>query len=72
MAVASTKLIKRVEEYVEKLQIIFAPLFFAIIGAHIDLNVLFLSGIIISIAIFTKLIGCGVPSLIFLKNKSKL
>jgi Kef-type K+ transport system membrane component KefB len=76
MAVSSTKLIKRVEEYVEKLQIIFAPLFFAIIGAQVDLrgvnlNVLFLSGIIISIAIFTKLIGCGAPSLIFLKNKSK-
>ncbi|HEY5630639.1 MAG TPA: cation:proton antiporter [Nitrososphaeraceae archaeon] len=76
MAVASTKLIKRVEEYVEKLQIIFAPLFFAIIGAQVDLrevnlNVLFLSGVIVAIAIFTKLIGCGVPSLIFLKNKSK-
>jgi Kef-type K+ transport system membrane component KefB len=76
MAVASTKLIKRVEEYVQKLQIIFAPLFFAIIGAQVDLrgvnlNVLFLSGVIISIAIPTKLIGCGAPSLIFLKNKSK-
>jgi Kef-type K+ transport system membrane component KefB len=76
MAVASTKLIKRVEEYVEKLQIIFAPLFFAIIGAQVDLrgvnvNVLFLSGIIVAIAIFTKLIGCGIPSFVFLKNKSK-
>ena len=76
MAVASTKLIKRVEEYVEKLQIIFAPLFFAIIGAQVDLrgvnlNVLFLSGIIVAIAIFTKLIGCGIPSFAFLKNKSK-
>jgi Kef-type K+ transport system membrane component KefB len=76
MAVASTKIIKRVEEYVEKLQIIFAPLFFAIIGSQVDLrgvnlNVLFLSGIIVSIAIFTKLIGCGLPSMIFLKNKSK-
>jgi Kef-type K+ transport system membrane component KefB len=75
MAVASTKLIKRVEEYVEKLQIIFAPLFFAIIGAQVDLrgvnvNVLFLSGIIVAIAIFTKLIGCGIPSFAFLKNKS--
>ena len=38
MAVASTKLMKRVEEYVEKLQIIFAPLFFAIIGAQVDLR----------------------------------
>src|ERR1044072_4268905 len=32
MAVASTKIIKRVEEYVDKLEIIFDPLFFAIIG----------------------------------------
>jgi Kef-type K+ transport system membrane component KefB len=56
MAVSSTKIIKRVEEYVEKLQIIFAPLFFAIIGAQVDLrgvnfNVLLLSGVIVSIAI---------------------
>jgi Kef-type K+ transport system membrane component KefB len=76
MAVASTKLIKTVEEYVEKLQIIFAPLFFAIIGAQVDLRgvnltVLYLSAVVISIAILTKLIGCGIPSLIFLKNKSK-
>ncbi|MDN5847229.1 MAG: cation:proton antiporter, partial [Candidatus Nitrosocosmicus sp.] len=34
MAVASTKLIKQVEEYAHKLQFIFAPLFFAIIGAQ--------------------------------------
>ena len=71
-----TRIIKRVEEYVEKLQIIFAPLFFAIIGAQVDsrgvnLNVLFLSGVIVSIAILTKLIGCGLPSMIFLKNKGK-
>src|ERR1051326_8879598 len=76
MAVASTKLMKRVEEYVEKLQIIFAPLFFAIIGAQVDLRgvnltVLYLSDVVISIAIFTKLIGCGIPSLLFLRDKSK-
>jgi Kef-type K+ transport system membrane component KefB len=76
MAVSSTKIIKRVEEYVEKLQIIFAPLFFAIIGAQVDLrgvnlNVIFLSGVIVSIAIITKLIGCGIPSMMFLKDKSK-
>ena len=38
MAVASTKLIKQVEEYAHKLQFIFAPLFFAIIGAQVDLR----------------------------------
>ena len=74
MAVASTKLVKQVEEYAHKLQFIFAPLFFAIIGAQVDLRgvnleVLVISGIIVVIAISTKLVGCGLPSLIFLKDK---
>ena len=76
MAVSGTKIIKRVEEYVDKLEIIFAPLFFAIIGAQVDLrgvniNVLVLSGVIVAVAIVTKLVGCGIPSLIFLKDKTK-
>jgi Kef-type K+ transport system membrane component KefB len=76
MAVASTRIIKQVHEYVDKLQIIFAPLFFAIIGAQVDLrgvniDVLLLAGIIIAIAVVTKLIGCGLPSLLFLKNKAR-
>ena len=76
MAVASTRVIKQIGEYVSKLEIIFAPLFFAIIGAQVDLrginlNVLFLAGLIVAIAIITKLIGCGIPSVIFLKDRSK-
>jgi Kef-type K+ transport system membrane component KefB len=76
MAVASTRVIKQVEQYVSKLGIIFAPLFFAIIGAQVDLRgvnieVLYLSGIIIAIAVVTKLVGCGLPALIFLKNKGR-
>ncbi|MDQ4015291.1 MAG: cation:proton antiporter [Thermoproteota archaeon] len=76
MAVASTRIIDQVHEYVDKLQIIFAPLFFAIIGAQVDLrgvnlDVLFLAGIIIAIAVVTKLIGCGLPSLLFLKDKAR-
>ena len=70
---ASTRLIKQVEEYVHKLQIIFAPLFFAIIGAQVDLrginlDVLLIAGILVFIAIVTKMLGCGLPSLIFLKK----
>jgi Kef-type K+ transport system membrane component KefB len=76
MAVASTRVIKQIGEYVSKLEIIFAPLFFAIIGAQVDLrginiNVLYLAGLIVAIAIVTKLVGCGVPSMIFLKDRSK-
>jgi Kef-type K+ transport system membrane component KefB len=77
MAVASTRVIKQIEEYVSKLGIIFAPLFFAIIGAQVDLrgvnlNVLYVAGIMVAVAIITKLIGCGLPAMIFLKgNKTK-
>jgi Kef-type K+ transport system membrane component KefB len=76
MAVASTKIIGRVEEYVEKLEIIFAPLFFAIIGAQVNLTgvnlyVLFLAAIVVIVAISTKLIGCGLPAILFLKSKSR-
>jgi Kef-type K+ transport system membrane component KefB len=76
MAVASTRIIKQVEEYVDKLEIIFGPLFFAIIGAQVNLTgvnieVLILSAIVIIVAIVSKLVGCGLPSLLFLKNKSK-
>lgn len=76
MAVASTRLIKQVDQYAEKLLIIFGPLFFAIIGAQVDLrgvnfNVLYLSGIVIAIAVTTKIVGCGLPSILFLKDKTK-
>jgi Kef-type K+ transport system membrane component KefB len=76
MAVASTRIIHQVHEYVDKLQIIFAPLFFAIIGAQVDLrgvnlDVLYIAGIMIAIAVVTKLIGTGLPSLIFLKERTK-
>lgn len=76
MAVASTRIIKQIHEYVDKLQIIFAPLFFAIIGAQADLrgvnlDVLYIAGIMIAIAVITKLIGTGLPAIIFLKDRKK-
>jgi Kef-type K+ transport system membrane component KefB len=76
MAVASTKIIKRIEEYVEKLEIIFAPLFFSIIGAQvnftgINLEVLLLSVVVIVVAIVSKLAGCGLPATIFMRDKSR-
>jgi len=76
MAVASTRVIKQIEQYVGKLEVIFAPLFFAIIGAQVDLrginfDVMILAGVIVGVAIITKLIGTGLPAMIFLKNKNQ-
>ena len=76
MALSTTKVFEKIENYIGKIGLIFAPLFFAIIGAQVDLravdlNVLMLSGIIIVVAIATKLFGCGLPSMFFLKNKAQ-
>lgn len=76
MALSATKVFAKVENFVDKLGLIFAPLFFGIIGAQVDfrtvdLNILMLSGIVIVIAIATKLFGCGVPAMLFLKNRTR-
>jgi len=75
MALSTTKVFEKIENYVSKIGLIFAPLFFAIIGAQVDLravdlNILMLSGVIIAIAIVTKLFGCGLPAMLFLKSKA--
>lgn len=76
MALSTTKVFEKIEGYISKIGLIFAPLFFAIIGAQvdftgIDLEVVMLSGIIIAVAVVTKLFGCGLPAWLFLKNRTQ-
>ena len=75
MALSTTKVFEKIENFISRIGLIFAPLFFAIIGAQVDfrtvnLDVLMLSGVVIAIAISTKLFGCGLPAILFLKNKA--
>ena len=76
MALSTSKVFEKIETYIGKIGLIFAPLFFAIIGAQVDLRevsweILGLSGIIIAIAVVTKLFGCGLPAMLFLKSKAQ-
>ncbi len=76
MALSTTKVFEKVENFIGKIGLIFAPLFFAIIGAQVDfravnLEILAISGVIIAIAVGTKLFGCGLPAMLFLKNKAQ-
>jgi len=73
MALSTTKVFERVEHYIGKLGLIFAPLFFAIIGAQVDFRginpeIAVIGAIIIGVAIATKLVGCGLPAWLFLRN----
>ena len=75
MALSISKVFEKVESYTHQIGLIFAPLFFAIIGAQVDFRqvnaeILYLSGIIIAVAVVTKLLGCGLPAMMFLKSKS--
>lgn len=76
MALSTTKVFEKLEAYIGKIGLIFAPLFFAIIGAQVDFReinfeILMLSGVIIGIAVVSKLFGCGLPAWMFLKDRTK-
>ena len=76
MALSTSKVFEKIEGFIRRIGIIFAPLFFAIIGAQVDfrginLEILMLSAIVIGISVVTKYFGCGLPAWYFLKSRSK-
>jgi Kef-type K+ transport system membrane component KefB len=49
-------------------------LFFAIIGAHVDITQIssinwVLFAVILGAAVFSKILGCGIPAILILKRK---
>ncbi len=75
MGIAGANVASRMREYVEKLELIFRPLFFAVVGSQVSLSGFtplgVLTGVaVIGVAMVTKLIGCGLPALFFLKNNT--
>jgi len=74
MALAGSGAIEKVKEYIEKVNMIFSPIFFAVIGAQLNLRSLdaqalaLLAGLV-AIAIVSKLFGCGVPAALMLRSR---
>lgn len=76
MGLSGSKFATQVREFVGRLKIMFAPLFFAIIGAHVDISKIldvdvFIFLIILVVAISSKIIGAGLPAGLLLHNKTK-
>ncbi len=74
MGLAGSKLAVQVREFVGRLKVIVSPLFFAIIGAHVDISqilsinwILFV--VILGVAVFSKVAGCGIPASLLLGSK---
>jgi|GEM_PF-43250 len=73
MAIASSRMLARVRDYIEKLSILFSPIFFAYIGAQFNIKALsfeslLLIATLVVIAVISKLLGCGLPAMIALRN----
>ena len=79
MGIASSKTIEKIRDYTKKLSVIFSPVFFALAGAAFDVRSFFTTDsffyvffiILVAVAIISKMIGCGLPAALFLKDRSK-
>jgi Kef-type K+ transport system membrane component KefB len=83
MAVASSNAIEKIRDYTKKISVVFSPVFFALAGAQFDVRSFITplySGdwffyaffiVLVTAAILSKMIGCGLPAAYFLKSKSK-
>jgi Kef-type K+ transport system membrane component KefB len=79
MAVASSNAIEKIREYTKKIGTIFSPVFFALAGAAFNIQsfitfdwafyVFFI--ILVTVAIVSKMVGCGLPAAHFLKSRDK-
>jgi len=76
VAIAGSRLLVKAKEHIKHLSLIFGTIFFALIGAQIDLSVfyrldylLFVS--LLVIAVVSKIIGCGAPSILYFRNVKK-
>jgi Kef-type K+ transport system membrane component KefB len=79
MSIASSHMIEKIRDYTKKISIVFSPVFFGLAGAQFDIRSFITSDwffyfffiSLVIVAIFSKMIGCGIPAAFFLKDRSK-
>ena len=76
MAIADFGGLKDISTFIEKIEILFVPLFFVVMGGSLDPRALmtgdFVLILVLSlVAIVSKLVGCGLPAAYFLKDREK-
>ena len=76
MGLAGSRLGGQVREFVGELKVVMAPLFFAVIGAQVDLaeiwgvSIVFVLAVL-GVAVFSKVVGCGIPAVILMRDKTR-
>lgn len=75
MAMADSLYIDMISEFTSKIEIIFVPLFFVVMGTSVDPDAILHANFVLIlvlglIAILSKLVGCGVPTAWFTKDRT--
>lgn len=73
MGLAGSKSLTTVKSYLEKVNFLFSPIFFAVIGASLNLglltwNALGILVILVGVAAISKLVGCGFPAAVMTRS----
>lgn len=79
MAIASSRTIEKIREYIKKISTVFSPVFFALAGAQFNIQSFITTDwmfylffiVLVVVAILSKMVGCGLPAAFFLKSRSK-
>lgn len=76
MGLATAKVVPQVRHLTENLRFVFAPFFFGLMGLHVDITKILeinwiYFAVLIIVAVFSRVLGCGIPASLFLKNKRK-
>lgn len=74
MALAGSHSLKTIKSYIHNINMIFAPIFFAVIGASLNISIispaiLLLLFTMVLVAVFSKLVGCGLSAGIVTRSR---
>lgn len=76
VAITGSRILVKTKELVKHLNLIFGTIFFAMIGAQIDLGVFrhldyLLFVLLFAVAVLNKIVGCGIPSILYFRSVKK-
>lgn len=74
IAMASSKAIVRIKDFIRHITLIFSPIFFGVIGAAVNpmsfnLGTAIMLAVLVPLAIASKVVGCGTPAGFLLRDK---
>ncbi|NIM45697.1 MAG: hypothetical protein GTO54_08765 [Nitrososphaeria archaeon] len=76
MAMASSRIIVKIRLFIRHIMLVFSPIFFGVMGASVNpaafsSETAVIMALLVAVALFSKVAGCGLPAALILKDKVK-